>query len=83
MICRFCGRKIDSLEKCSNCLKETPVLLDYESYKGNAIIERLSQVLKPLPTSEDAPSNELNVLLQTEDPYRPDCQITDPWNSYR
>ena len=67
MICRFCGRKIDSLEKCSNCLKEAPVLLDYKSYNGNAIIEKLSQVLKPLSTSEDVPSNELNVLMQTED----------------
>lgn len=45
MICRFCGKYISTIEKCELCLKDNPVILEYKSYKNDAIIKKLSVLL--------------------------------------
>ena len=46
MLCRFCGKHIDSDVKCNICSKETPVLLEYKSYENDSIIEKISPLLE-------------------------------------
>lgn len=46
MICRFCGKKTNTTEKCDCCSKESPVLLEYRSYENSSVVEKLSSVLE-------------------------------------
>ncbi|MCM1221296.1 MAG: hypothetical protein NC548_43135 [Lachnospiraceae bacterium] len=46
MICRFCGKKTNTTEKCDCCSKESPILLEYRSYENSSVIEKLSSVLE-------------------------------------
>lgn len=41
MLCRFCGKKTDSIEQCDSCAKTFPVLLNYRSYSEDLIVKTL------------------------------------------
>lgn len=65
MICRFCGKKINTTEKCDCCSKELPVLLEYRSYENDSVVEKLSLFSetsdKDIPEESDESSYDLTV----------------------
>ncbi len=68
MICRFCGKKTESVLECPHCSHETPVVLSYRSYISDPIIDKLRSVLLSPPQKDETSSNSFPepILLDTE-----------------
>lgn len=68
MICRFCGKKTESVLECPHCSHKTPVLLSYRSYSSDSIIDKLRSVLLSPPQKDEtsSASSHDSVVLDAE-----------------
>lgn len=68
MICRFCGKKTESVIECPHCSHESPVSLSYKSYLDDPIIDKLSSVLLTSMQKDEITSNSSHepILLDAE-----------------
>lgn len=63
MICRFCGKKTNTNEKCGCCSKESPVLLEYKSYGNDSVVEKLSLLLEVYDKKDSVEVMEKDVII--------------------
>lgn len=68
MICRFCGKKTESVLECPYCSHEAPVILSYRSYSSDPIIDKISSVSLTPTQKDETTSNSSHepILLDAE-----------------
>lgn len=68
MICRFCGKKTESVLECPHCSHEAPVILSYRSYSSDPIIDKISSVSLTPTRKDETTSNSSHepILLDAE-----------------